>query len=170
MESYHSYPSIFALGHKAIKDLLTVPVIVEEKVDGSLFSWGLDENGFIRVRSKGAELQPLAPEKMFTKAVELANRLAPILHPGWTYRGEFLSKPKHNALAYDRVPNGNVILFDVNTGHEAYLSYQEKSAEAARIGLECVPLLFSGTVATVEQFRALLDTPSVLGGQKAKGW
>lgn len=33
MESWHSYPSIYNLGHKAIESLLTVPVLVEEKVD-----------------------------------------------------------------------------------------------------------------------------------------
>lgn len=30
MDSWHSYPSIYALGHRYITDLLTVPVIVEE--------------------------------------------------------------------------------------------------------------------------------------------
>lgn len=45
MESWHSYPSIYNLGHRYIADLLTVPVIVEEKIDGSQFSFGLDEEG-----------------------------------------------------------------------------------------------------------------------------
>jgi hypothetical protein len=35
MNSWHSYPSIFTLGHSAISDLLDGPVCVEEKVDGS---------------------------------------------------------------------------------------------------------------------------------------
>ena len=54
------------MGHKAIAELLKGPVYVEEKVDGSQFSFGVDENGEIRVRSKGCELVLDAPEKMFS--------------------------------------------------------------------------------------------------------
>lgn len=37
-DSWHSYPSIYALGHRAIVDLLKGPVFIEEKIDGSQFS------------------------------------------------------------------------------------------------------------------------------------
>ena len=30
-DSWHSYPSIFAMGHRALKELFLDPVIVEEK-------------------------------------------------------------------------------------------------------------------------------------------
>lgn len=177
--SWHSYPSIFALGHRALVDLLTVPVLVEEKVDGSQFSFGRfhveNTNGEawnpdeLKVRSKGCAMIPDAPEKMFIKAVESVKSRWDLLHPGWTYRCEYLAKPKHNALTYDRVPNGHLIVFDVNTDHETYLSPVEKAVEAARIGLECVPLLFTGRLEKIEEFRAFLDTQSVLGGQKIEG-
>ena len=36
-----SYPKVYNLGHKAITDLLLDPIIVEEKVDGSQFSFGM---------------------------------------------------------------------------------------------------------------------------------
>lgn len=36
--SWHSYPSIYALGHRALGELFLDPVVVEEKVDGSQFS------------------------------------------------------------------------------------------------------------------------------------
>lgn len=169
MNSWHSYPSIYNLGHRYIADLLTVPVNVEEKIDGSQFSWGTTEDGEIMIRSKGAVMITDAPEKMFTAAVATVKELAPILHPGWTYRAEYLAKPKHNALAYDRIPKRNVILFDVSTGEESYLSYSDKQMEAERIGLECVPLLHTGSIANVEEFRAFLDRESVLGGQKIEG-
>lgn len=49
MDSWHSYPSIFAIGHRALAELLLDPVIVEEKVDGSQFSFGLfDHEDFER--------------------------------------------------------------------------------------------------------------------------
>ena len=138
MTSWHSYPSVFALGHKAIEELLLDPVLVEEKVDGSQFSFGRFD-GELRVRSKGKEMIPDAPEKMFQLAVDFVRTLD--LREGWTYRGEYLSKPKHNALNYDRVPNGNVILFDINTEEEGYLSYENKKSEASRIGIEISPFL-----------------------------
>jgi hypothetical protein len=179
MSSWHSYPSIFNLGHKAIADLLLGPVQVEEKIDGSQFSFGLipqlaerlDEQDWfeLKVRSKGAVMHADAPEKMFAAGVEHVKSIQHLLHPGWTYRGEYLGKPKHNALAYDRIPKGHVIIFDVNTGEEEYLSYVEKHAEAARLGLECVPLLFQGVVPNIESFRQFLDTTSCLGGQKIEG-
>lgn len=166
MESWHSYPSTFALGHKALAELLLDPVLVEEKIDGSQFSFGVFAGEF-HARSKGATLNLIAPEKMFVRAIEVAQALP--LRDGWTYRAEYLLKSKHNALAYDRVPSQNLILFDINTAHETYLPYDEKAAEAARLGLEVVPRIFEGMVTDLDQFRRWLDAVSCLGGQKVEG-
>lgn len=193
MSSWSSYPSIFAMGHRAIRDLLQHEVNVEEKVDGSQFSFGLveantddaghlvdatyaypgDYLGFsnlsLKIRSKGCVMNTDAPEKMFSLAAATVRGLANQLHPGWTYRGEYLAKPKHNSLVYDRVPIGNIILFDINTGNQEYLSYEDKVTEANRLGLEVVPRLFHGVIPSVDAVRAFLDTTSVLGGQKIEG-
>lgn len=169
-DSWHSYPSIFAIGHRALSELLLDPVIVEEKVDGSQFSFGLfDQDGerVLRCRSKGAQLNIIAPEKMFTEAVAVAQSLD--LRVGWTYRAEYLKKPKHNSLAYDRVPEKHLIVFDINSGHEEYLSYAQKADECARLGLEIVPLVFEGIIENVEHFRSMIDRVSALGGQKVEG-
>jgi hypothetical protein len=167
--SWHSYPSIFAMGHSALKDLLTVPVNVEEKIDGSQFSFGVfGAERDLKVRSKGVVMNVDAPEAMFGKAVATAKALSPELCPEWTYRCEFLSKPKHNTLAYERTPVNHLILFDVNTGHEEYLSYEEKAAEARRLGVEVVPRLYQGTP-SLEEFAGFLKTPSILGGQTVEG-
>lgn len=170
MGSWHSYPDIFNLGHPAVKELLDGPVNVEEKVDGSQISFGLIE-GVVRVKSKGAELVVEAPEKMFTQAVQMIQQVHAThgLTPDWTYRGEYLQKPKHNALAYDRIPVQHIILFDINEDEEAYLSPQARVEEAARLGFECVPVLYSGMVTEATQLRALLETTSVLGGQQIEG-
>lgn len=186
----HSYPSIYALGHKAVADIFTEEVIIEEKIDGSQFSFGVyhepdkasakpgdpinvppdDVYPFrMRCRSKGAEIQMLAPEKMFTAAVETVQRLAPDLTPNWTYRGEYLSKPKHNSLSYDRVPSQNVILFDINTGLETYLPWEAKAKEAGRLGLETVPCLYHGKIESPDVLREMLHEVSVLGGTEIEG-
>lgn len=164
-----SYPKVFAIGHGAVKELFYDEVLVEEKVDGSQFSFGLTDSE-LQVRSKGQHMNLELPEKMFNKAVETVKALKDKLHPGWTYRGEFLQKPKHNVLAYDRVPNGNIILFDINTGDEVYLSRQEKEQEAIRLGLEIVPVLFQGKISSAHDLAKLLETVSVLGGQKIEGF
>jgi len=168
MSSWHSYPSIFNFGHKAARALLTVPVMAQEKVDGSQFSFGRFE-GELKVRSKGQEIVVDAPPKMFQPAVEHVAKLD--LRDGWTYRGEVLTKPKHNTLVYERVPIGFVILFDINDGEESFLPYNQVSLEGLRLGLEVVPLLWEGegSFLTLEVFKILLDTPSILGGQKVEG-
>ncbi len=175
-DSWHSYPDIYAIGHKAVEILLHEDVIVEEKIDGSQFSFGLFDTAEpdasiaqLRIRSKGATMYLEAPEKMFQRAVDTVRSLAHLLTPGWTYRAEYLAKPKHNALAYDRVPAGHLILFDVNTGHEEYMSPEAKAIEAARLGLECVPVLYQGRVESLDLFRSFLDRRSVLGGQLIEG-
>ena len=168
--SWHSYTKSLALGHRLLHELFFDEVTVEEKIDGSQFSFG-SFNGELKVRSKSCVMNVEAPEKMFTKGVELAKELhaAGLLRDGWTYRGEFLAKPKHNALAYDRFPDRHFIGFDINDGHESYLNYEEKAAEFARLGLETVPLLFKGTVDSIQFFRTFLEHVSVLGGQKIEG-
>lgn len=173
MTSWHSYPSIFAIGHRYITDLMLDDVLVEEKVDGSQFSFGkfLDENGdeFLRCRSKGQQLDVNAPEKMFSKAVDTAKELFPLLKAGYTYRAEYLNKPKHNTLAYDRNPNKYLIIFDISPSEESYLDYEEKRLESERIGLECVPCIYHGKIDTVEQFKEMLNRVSILGGQDIEG-
>lgn len=157
------------MGHKAIADLLKQPVIVEEKVDGSQLSFRKTTEGELQMRSKGAVLNVVAPEGMFARAVESIQSRLDKLRPGITYRGEYLNAPHHNALTYNRVPNGHVILFDISPSDEAYLTPEEKALLASEIDLECVPVLFRGMVNDIHEFRALLDRESVLGGQKIEG-
>ena len=169
MNSWHTYPSIYNLGHRAVADLLTVPCNVEEKVDGSQFSFSLTEEGELCVRSKGKVMAIDHPEKMFSQACATVQSLAEVLEPGWTYRAEYLQKPKHNTLAYNRIPRGHLIIFDINSAEECYLNYADKSAEAKRLGLECVPLLSYGKIASAEELFSLLERDSILGSTKIEG-
>jgi hypothetical protein len=143
-------------------------VLIEEKVDGSQFSFG-KFGETIRVRSHNQEFPIDAPPSLFKPCVETVLHLAPFLRDGWTYRGEAICKPKHNTLAYGRTPAGFVILFDINDDHESYLPHAAKEVEAARLGLEVVPVLHYGPLVGPEQIRAFLDRESVLGVQKIEG-
>jgi ATP-dependent RNA circularization protein (DNA/RNA ligase family) len=168
-EHLSSYPSIYALGHRYITDLFDGPVTVEEKIDGSQFSMARI-NGELVCRSKGQQIVVSAPEKMFAAAVETAQKLD--LHDGWVYRCEYLKSPKHNTLAYSRIPVNHLILFDVMTGYETYLTPNEKGAEAVRLGLESVPcyLYCHCTQENALEFiRKCMDLDSILGGCKIEG-
>lgn len=103
MPAVHSYPKIWNVGHPAINELLLDDVVVEEKVDGSQLSLGVF-GGELRMRSKNHGLVLDAPEKMFAEAVETGRKLAPLLLPEHTYRGEYLKHKGHNHLTYDRIP------------------------------------------------------------------
>ena len=162
----HSYPSVMQIGHKMIIDIFKSSVLIEEKVDGSQFSFGFID-GELQCKSKGKQQIIDAPDSMFTKAVEIIKSLE--LHPEWVYRGEYLEKPKHNTLAYSRIPNKHIILYDINNGQESYLTTGEKRTEADRIGLEIVPVMFQGLVTDFEMFKAFLDKESILGGCKVEG-
>lgn len=163
-----TYSKIHSLGHRALEDLLSDPVVVEEKVDGSQFGFGI-HSGELKCRSRGANVSPVAPDKMFARAVETVQELAPALRDGWTYRGEYLQKPKHNTLAYDRCPAKHIVLFDIDAGDQRFLGPEEKAAEAARLGLEVVPCLHTGTVNSAADVLGFLERVSFLGGQKIEG-
>ena len=165
-----SYPQIYALGHRAITELLLDPVVVQEKVDGSQFSFGLID-GVLHMRSKGAVVDPRSPDKLFAAAVNTVCNLQErgLLHEGWTYRAEVLAKPKHNTLSYARVPVGNLVLFDIVVGDEEYLSPLLVSEVAIQLGLEVVPTFFEGRVSDLVQLEAFLERESFLGGVKIEG-
>lgn len=166
MRHLSSYSAIYALGHRAIIDIISGPVVVEEKVDGSQFSMQrLD--GELACRSKGQDLIPGAPEKMFSRAVETAGSLD--LHDGWTYRCEYLQSPKHNTLAYGRIPRSHLVVYDIETGPQCFLTPNAKLDECRRIGLECVPLYFEGILSSLADLQAMLERDSMLGSVKIEG-
>lgn len=169
--SWHSYPKVYNLGHALLSSLLGEQnVLVQEKVDGSQFSFGRFGSE-LRVRSRGTVMEVEEPEKMFAKAVKWVKENAERLSDGATYRGEYLMAPKHNTLAYDRHPVNHIILFDVTVGEECYLPPFELASEAIRLGLEVVPQLYygPGKDLTHEMIKEFMDRVSCLGGQKLEG-
>jgi hypothetical protein len=151
-----------------ILNIFKSPVLIEEKIDGSQFSFGYIDNE-LRCRSKGKELYINAPEKMFEKGVESVKSIQSKLHRNWIYRAEYLQKPKHNVLCYDRIPKNHLIIFDITKGIEDYLSYEEKKAEAERIELEVVPKLYEGMINSETELMTFLETISILGGSTIEG-
>lgn len=168
MSNISSYPSVYALGHKLIKEIFSGEVLIEEKVDGSQFSFGVI-NGELFCRSKGKELIIDAPEKMFSKAVEVVKLKQELLLPNKVYRAEYLKNPKHNVLKYGRTPKDHLIIFDIGDEGQNFLSYKDKKAECDRLGFEVVPMIYQGEVKSIEFFNELLENESCLGEVKIEG-
>lgn len=162
-----SYPKVYNIGHPAVQDLFADPVVVEEKVDGSQFSFGM-LGGELCARSKNKQIVLDAPE-MFGPAVETVRGVADRLEPGFVYRCEFLGQPKHNTLEYNRIPDGHLVLFDVEIEEQRFLDVGKRHEEALRVGLEPVQLLYTGAVPDAGELRDLLDTDAQLGGTKVEG-
>ena len=172
MDRLRGYSSPFNLGHKALKGFWKADFIyVTEKIDGSQFSFGITDDGDLICRSRRRQIDLAAPG-MFKSGVDTAKDMADqgMLNTGWTYRGEYLSKPKHNTMAYERVPRGNIILFDVDRGDQDYVTPYEVIRIAEALDLEAVPVLTAyDTKPKLDQIKALLDNQSILGGGTIEG-
>lgn len=167
MDSWHSYDSPLALGHRELEELFVGSVIAEEKIDGSQISFGLI-GGELKIKSRRQNINHEAAG-MFTKGVEEIKKIQNLLVPEWTYVGEYLSKLKHNTLVYDRLPKQNIVIFDIRRGHQDYLEYGEKKTEAERLGFEAAQLLYDGLVVSVAMIKELVGTTSMLGGKMMEG-
>lgn len=166
-----SYSKIRDLKYVRKHGFFDLPLCVEEKVDGSQFSFA-KINGHLYVRSKGREFDVNDPDGLFKGACETVKNISHLLREKWIYRGEVIQKPRHNVITYDRVPNGNIILFDVHIPeNREKLSSQEKREEACRLGLECVQTLgyFEKGELSDEIVEELLQSKSQLGDVQIEG-
>lgn len=166
----NSYSKIYGLGHRAITLLFMGNIVIQEKIDGSQFSFGKLDS-IVRFRSKRVEMFPNNDNGMFNKGIQAVLEVANMLPEGIVYRGEYLQKPKHNTLAYDRIPHNHVVLFDMATAGQNYFSPEMVAEEANRLGFEPVPTIFNGNGSHFDQetFTELIDRTSVLGGAKIEG-
>lgn len=166
-----SYGKIYAIGHRQIRNIFDSEVTVEEKVDGSQFSFGVNEDYVLFMKSKGATVYDPCSNKQFNDAVATAVGLwkRELLVPGYKYRGESICRPKHNTLVYSRTPIGCIAIFDIDKGNQDYMTWEEKREHAAELGLEVVPLMFRGKINSFDDFMSLLDTLSFLGNEKIEG-
>jgi len=177
MAQLSSYSKVWALGHMQAQGLFDGPVVVQEKLDGSQFSWANLGGEFV-CRSKGQEItHDGTPGGMFAKARNTALQLfeANAIPEGMLVRGECLNKPCHNTLAYNRVPTGNVAIWDISeqANSEIYLEPAKVQELAKMWGLEVCPTLFEGTTSASEVLKRYqeewINRESFLGGPKIEG-
>lgn len=168
-----SYAKSFSLGHRALVNFFAGDDEVwraEEKVDGSQGSVTL-RDGRLYFRSKGRAFTEENPDDMFKSLVRSAQERQSALTEGWIYRGEYLKSPKHNCLSYSRVPEGNLVVFDIEREDGSLLTNAEINAEANRVGFEPISLLMEIThgAPSLDLLTNLLKQTSQLGGPPIEG-
>lgn len=160
-----AFPKIFALGTKYVLDIFNEDVEITEKADGSQFCFG-KVDGELFVRSKGVQLFFDNPEKMFAQAVDYIASIEEKIPDNMAFYAEYFKKPKHNTLAYDRIPKNHLMLFGAMNPDLTFIP--DFSQYADLFDIEMVPVIHTGK-ADPQMIEKLLDRDSVLGGAKIEG-
>ncbi len=129
------------------------------------------KDGKLFVRSKNKMIDVDCPDNMFAPAVAvLKDRSLP---DNYVFRGEYLKTPKHNVLAYDRIPKEHIIIYDIEVGDGTndYLWPAAVADMAHTYGFEIITtfgeFIFEEiTAGTIED---LMKNQSILGGQLIEG-
>lgn len=143
-----SYCSSYSPHHKEFQLLRNKPIWLEEKIDGSQISF-MVQDGELLVKSRRVLWTPEHIElgqfdKNFKPAIDYLLSIKEAIRPGWRYRGEYLRKPRHNAITYGRIPTNHIIIYDIETELDGeFLSPFDRHLQSAFVGLEAVPVLYS---------------------------
>jgi hypothetical protein len=166
-----AYPKIFALGTRHIQEIFNGPIEITEKIDGSQFAFGKIE-GELLMRSRGRAIYEESCDNLFNEAVASVVPIKDIIPDNTIFYGEYLKKPKHNCIAYDRFPSRHIALFGMCDPLGNFDSKYEALQEYAEVfGVDVVPRLHNGEppddpLALLQTF---MDTDSYLGGSKVEG-
>ena len=171
MDQLTPYASIVRVGHKYATGVFDTAVTVQEKVDGSQFSFGVDHKWELHCRSKGAVVYPDNPPALFKPAVAHVKRLAAckMLDPDFTFRGEAFFRSKHNVLSYNRMPEGGIVLFDIEQEGAHFLHHNQVETMARMLGVEPVRTYGTLVLSGVENLAPFLENESQLGGVQVEG-
>jgi len=171
MKKVPSYPKILVLGSSFTEDVLNGEVILQEKVDGSQFGFGLNEDNELVFRSHNSPIQKECIPSMFKSGVEylltIEEKIKSFFSPDTYFYCEYLRKPKHNVLKYDRFPKNHLVLFDVLI-KEKWLDREELCKIAEYLDIDMIPELYRGK-ADIDKIKELLNTPSFLGNEIIEG-
>lgn len=163
-----SFPKVFAIGTDYISSIFEGIVEITEKIDGSQFVFGkLDD--VLYLRSKGQQIFPENPDKMFKEAVNYICSIEEKIPNNTVFYCEYLKKPKHNILNYSSIPRNHLILFGVADKTEKFYSYDALCKYAEMLDIDIVPRIYIGKINNAEEIIKLLDRESILGGTNIEG-
>jgi hypothetical protein len=151
MKMLPKYTKVLTLGASRTERALLGEVVLQEKVDGSQFRFGINEDGEVLCGSKAVSFEPGHCEKMFKPAVDyvesIEDEIRHDFHTDTYFFCEYLQKTKHNVLNYERIPKNHLVLFDVFHRGE-WLSEDRKALEvhAVTLGIDVAPELWRGEI------------------------
>lgn len=171
MKQVPSYTKVIAIGSSFTEEALTGDVILQEKVDGSQFDFGLNEDGIVVCRSHNAQMDVESlSNNMFQCGTDYLNSIQEVIktfEPDTYFYAEFLQKPKHNTLKYGRIPKNNIVIFDAMIKGR-WATREELTVFAKKMDIDLIPELYRGK-ADIEKVKELLTTPSYLGEEIIEG-
>jgi hypothetical protein len=153
-----AFPKIFAIGSAQTGKLFDNDVEITEKVDGSQIGFGVLD-GELYIRSKGSPIFLEDVPKMFKNGVDVIKK----------FYGEYLDKPKHNTLQYNRIPKNHIALYGMIKEGEVK-SQEFVDLYAKELDLETVPTFYVGKVSGKEELKENSERESFLGGPKIEGF
>ena len=178
---FPKFPKVFRLDANPVQRFIDQPVIIKEKLDGSQFSFGYISDHGLVCRSKNQVIHgDTVP--LFSEAVRYVQSIEDTLRglEDMVFYCEYLKKPRHNVLTYDRVPKNHLMLFgvsndrgrDLSVSHHTLMNYaQELDIDYAPMAggyewevNEPVPRPF-----TIDEVEKLLGTESYLGREIIEG-
>ncbi len=183
MNHLPSYVHIATLGSAFTENALVGEVTIQEKVDGSQFRWGLDVKGELKVGTKGTIIGHPDENKMFKEGAEYLFSIETLIkenfRPNTYFYGEYLQKPKHNVLCYERVPKNHIVLFD-SMCEGKYAKRDGLIKIADFLGVDLIPELFRGILKDravgggftnpLDHLKRIIETtPSFLGKELIEG-
>ena len=166
MSDLPRYPKVLTLGATYTENALVGEVVLQEKVDGSQFRFGWDDEEKFRVFSKNKEVH-LEAAGMFEGGVKA------VMHEDGLYKnvtlfGEYLQKPKHNTLRYEKTPTNHVVIFD-GLDDMGWMTRDTLEEWAEYFHVDLIPEFYVGKC-DIEKLKELnAKTDSYLGGEKIEG-
>lgn len=173
LKELQSYPKIWNLGSPELQDLFNSPVEITEKIDGSMIRFARIGDEVI-VGSKGVSNIIQNPNKMFDNGVKYLLSQKRNMRDNTAYFGEYMDKPNHNTLSYERIPKNHIALFGVKefTGDGTWKWVQQHNLlkyHAGVVGVDVVPLIYSGVMKDQSMLEDILKRLSYLGKETIEG-
>lgn len=164
------FPSIPHLGSKGTENIFEGNIIITEKIDGSQFAFGLVNNKLqFRAKNTEIDLDLIHGHDTFDLAVDTVLQLSneKKLTPNLVYIGEYLRKPRHNGLKYEKIPLGHIALFAIyDMNSRSFLPRHQIEQESSHLNLGLPQVIFEGDGSQAKsELESLLKSKSALGGE-----
>jgi len=171
MKAIPRYPKVLTLGSSMTENALEGTVFLQEKVDGSQFRFGVNDDGKLLLGTRNTQLSRENPDKMFRPVVSyllsIESRITENFKPDTYFYAEYLAREKHNVLRYDRIPKNYLVLFDC-LENGGWVERDELEEMAKVLDIDVIPEFLVGK-ATVDTIKDFLKNDSFLGREKVEG-